>query len=75
MPGFARLVLDKMKRRSDYGEFLRYVIDSESFRLVTKGAQGSILEDAICFFQKLEGNDVSAKTVVKRCKDLWGEVS
>jgi hypothetical protein len=46
MQGFARLVLDKMKRRSDYGEFLRYVIDLEKFRWVTEGAQGSILEDA-----------------------------
>jgi hypothetical protein len=48
MPGFARLVLDKMKEQGDYREFLRYVIDSDSFKLVTKGAQGSILEDAIC---------------------------
>lgn len=47
MQGFANQVLKSMKRGHNYEENLRSVIESDHFSTHTRGAQGSILEDAI----------------------------
>ena len=47
MQGFASLVLQNMKLQQSYPQYLESVIGSDHFRAITRGAQGSILEDAI----------------------------
>ena len=47
MQGFASLVLQNMRLQQSYPQYLESVIGSDHFRAITRGAQGSILEDAV----------------------------
>ena len=47
LQGFSEMVLTRLKLGANYDEYLLYVIESDHFGTMTKGAQGSILEDAV----------------------------
>mmetsp|Transcript_14624 Transcript_14624/g.40480 ORF Transcript_14624/g.40480 Transcript_14624/m.40480 type:complete len:629 (+) Transcript_14624:69-1955(+) len=47
MQGFSEVVLTRLKAGAFYEECLQSVIESDHFGTITKGAQGSILEDAV----------------------------
>jgi len=45
--GFSEMVLTRLKLGANYEEYLLYVIESDHFGTMAKGAQGSILKDAV----------------------------
>ena len=47
LQGFSEMVLTRLKLGTNYEEYLLYVIESDHFGTMTKGAQESILEDAV----------------------------
>lgn len=61
MQGFAALVLDSIKSQGSYEEYLQLVIGSDCFSRITRGAQGSILEDAVSFLLQNTSDPVRLK--------------